>query len=156
MLVGEARGMGKAGKRRLKRERGRGAPAAGAGGASQAGRRGSSESSGSPESSKASQNDRASGSSGSCEGSRASENSRASQSNRASGGSGSSEGGVPAEKGLAATVIGEAVRAVRDGDHDAYSGCLRQLADERTRDRGKDGIHGLILGWRRSRVGAQG
>jgi Protein of unknown function (DUF2786) len=38
----------------------------------------------------------------------------------------------PSEKDLAADVIGEAVRAVRDGDHDAYSGWLRQLADERT------------------------
>jgi Protein of unknown function (DUF2786) len=41
-------------------------------------------------------------------------------------------GRVPSEKDLAAGVIGEAVRAVCDGDHDAYSGWLRQLADERT------------------------
>jgi hypothetical protein len=38
------------------------------------------------------------------------------------------------EQDLAASVIGEAVRAVGAGDHDAYSGCLRQLADERTPD----------------------
>lgn len=39
---------------------------------------------------------------------------------------------VPAEKDLAASVIGEALHAVCAGDHDAYSGCLRQLADERS------------------------
>jgi hypothetical protein len=39
---------------------------------------------------------------------------------------------VPSEKDLAANVIGEAARAVGAGDHDAYSDCLRQLADERT------------------------
>jgi hypothetical protein len=39
---------------------------------------------------------------------------------------------VPSEKDLAANVIGEAVHAVCAGDQDAYSACLRQLADERT------------------------
>ena len=39
---------------------------------------------------------------------------------------------MPAEKDLAAEVIGEATRAVCAGDQDAYSTCLRQLADERT------------------------
>jgi hypothetical protein len=38
----------------------------------------------------------------------------------------------PSERELAAGMIGDAVRAVRGGDHDAYSGWLRQLADERT------------------------
>jgi uncharacterized protein DUF2786 len=76
--------MGKADKRRLKRERqreraARGAPAPGAGTAFQAGAR-----------------------------------------------------RVPAEKDLAAAAIGAAVRAVDAGDQDAYSGFLRQLADERT------------------------
>ncbi len=79
--------MGKADRRRLKRERqreraARGAPAAGTGATSQAGPR-----------------------------------------------------RVPSEtsdEDLAASVIGAAVRAVSAGDHDAYSGCLRQLADERT------------------------
>jgi hypothetical protein len=81
--------MGKADRRRLKRERqreraARGASAPGAGSAFQAGPR-----------------------------------------------SGSSENRAPSEKDLAAGVIGEAVRAVCAGDHDAYSDWLRQLADER-------------------------
>jgi len=39
---------------------------------------------------------------------------------------------VPSDKDLAAGMIGQAVHAVCAGDQDAYSGWLRQLADERT------------------------
>jgi Protein of unknown function (DUF2786) len=43
-------------------------------------------------------------------------------------------GRPPADRELAAAVIGQALRAIDAGDQDAYSGCLRQLADERTPD----------------------
>jgi len=43
-------------------------------------------------------------------------------------------GHPPADKELTADVIGQALRAIDTGDQDAYSGCLRQLADERTPD----------------------
>jgi Protein of unknown function (DUF2786) len=46
--------------------------------------------------------------------------------------SGSSGNKVPSEKALASGVIGEATRALCTDDQDAYSACLRKLADERT------------------------
>jgi hypothetical protein len=44
----------------------------------------------------------------------------------------SSENRAPAEKALAAELIGEALGAAYAGHHEAYSGYLTQLADERT------------------------
>jgi Protein of unknown function (DUF2786) len=51
---------------------------------------------------------------------------------RAAPGSGSSEDRALPDKDLAAEVIGQALRAISARDTEAYSACLRQLADERT------------------------